>query len=128
MFPVSYISCLNIGKASKTFLSKKEFVASKCCIEKEYEDCFGTFENLAKLVRNSDYSKFHNSKETFKTAHQQGALVKIFIGMFVSFFGFEIYENVIFWVSLSCRHFFGVEKIAVISLGSLKICVILWFT
>ena len=53
-----------------------------------------------------------------------GALVKILIGMLVSFFGVEIYENVIFWVSLSWRHFFGVEKIGVIFLGSLKICVI----
>ena len=33
-----------------------------------------------------------------------------------------------FSVSLSCRHFFGVEKIAVIFLGSLKICVIFWVT
>ena len=29
-----------------------------------------------------------------------------------------------FWVLLSWRHFFGVEKIAVIFLGSLEICVI----
>ena len=48
--------------------------------------------------------------------------MKILIG--VSFFGLEIYENVIFWVSLTWRNFFGVEKLAVIFLGSLKIGVI----
>ena len=36
-----------------------------------------------------------------------GALVKILIGMLVSFFGFETYENVIFLVSLNGCHFFG---------------------
>ena len=42
----------------------------------------------------------------------------------VIFGGFETYENIIFWVSLNWRHLFVVEKIAVIFLGPLKICVI----
>ena len=46
--------------------------------------------------------------------------MKILIGMLVSFFGFEIYENVIFWVLLSWRHFCGVEKIAVIFFGLIE--------
>ena len=46
----------------------------------------------------------------------------------VIFLGLKFTKTSFFWVSLSCRHFFGVEKIAVIFLGSLKICVIFWVT
>ena len=46
----------------------------------------------------------------------------------VIFLGLKFTKTSFFWVSLSCRHFFGVEKIAVIFLGSLKICVIFWDT
>ena len=55
---------------------------------------------------------------------QGGALVKILIGMLVSFVGFEIDENVIFLGFAKLASFFGVEKITVIFLGSFKICVI----
>ena len=37
--------------------------------------------------------------------------MKILMGMLVSFFGFEIYENVIFWVAKSWRHFLGLKKL-----------------
>ena len=50
--------------------------------------------------------------------------MKILRGMLVLFFGFEIYENVIFWASLPQCHFLGIERLAVIFLGSLKLCVI----
>ena len=46
------------------------------------------------------------------------------IGTLVSFFGFEIWLNVIFWVAGNRSHFFGFIKISVIFWGSLKICVI----
>ena len=42
----------------------------------------------------------------------------------VIFLGLKFTKMSFFWVSLSWRHFFGVEEIAVIFLGSLKICVI----
>ena len=42
----------------------------------------------------------------------------------VIFLGLKFTKMSFFWVSLSWRHFFGVEKIGVIFLGSLKICVI----
>ena len=42
----------------------------------------------------------------------------------VIFLGLKFTKMSFFWVSLSWHHFFGVEKIAVISLGSLKICII----
>ena len=54
-----------------------------------------------------------------------GALVKILIGMLMSFLGgFKLMKISFFWVYLNWRHLFGVEKIAVIFLGPLKICVI----
>ena len=40
----------------------------------------------------------------------------------VIFLGLKFTKMPFFWVSLSWRHFFGVDKIAVIFLGSLKIC------
>ena len=40
----------------------------------------------------------------------------------VIFLGLKFTKMSFFWVSLSWRHFFGVDKIAVIFLGSLKIC------
>ena len=40
----------------------------------------------------------------------------------VIFLGLKFTKMSFFWVSLSWHHFFGVEKIAVIFLGSLKIC------
>ena len=40
----------------------------------------------------------------------------------VIFLGLKFMKMSFFWVSLSWRHFFGVDKIAVIFLGSLKIC------
>ena len=42
----------------------------------------------------------------------------------VIFLGLKFTKMSFFWVSLSWRHFLGVEKIAAIFLGSLKICVI----
>ena len=42
----------------------------------------------------------------------------------VIFLGLKFTKMSFFWVSLSWRHFFVVEKIGVIFLGSLKICVI----
>ena len=42
----------------------------------------------------------------------------------VTFLGLKFTKTSFFWVSLSCSHFFEVEKIAVIFLGSLKICVL----
>ena len=50
--------------------------------------------------------------------------MKILIGMLVSFLGLKFTKMSFFWVSLNWGHFFGVEKIAVIFLGSLKICII----
>ena len=46
----------------------------------------------------------------------------------VIFLGLKFTKMSFFWVSLSWHHFFGVEKIAVIFLGSLKICIIFWDT
>ena len=40
----------------------------------------------------------------------------------VIFLGLKFTKMSFFWVSPSWRHFFGVDKIAVIFLGSLKIC------
>ena len=40
----------------------------------------------------------------------------------VIFLGLKFTKMSFFWVSLSWCHFFGVDKIAVIFLGSLKIC------
>ena len=40
----------------------------------------------------------------------------------VIFLDLKFMKMSFFWVSLSWRHFFGVDKIAVIFLGSLKIC------
>ena len=42
----------------------------------------------------------------------------------VIFLGLKFMEMSFFWVSLNWRHFFGFEKLAVIFLGSLKICII----
>ena len=49
-------------------------------------------------------------------------------GALVIFLGLKFTKMSFFWVSLSWHHFFGVEKIAIIFLGSLKICIIFWDT
>ena len=57
--------------------------------------------NIAHPARRVNFSLTHQVYIHLDLPLGGGALVKILIGMLVSFFGFEIYENVTFWVSLS---------------------------